>query len=169
MSGTKRSLNPSRLVVPIQLALASAGVFFATRLPAGNPCCSPAGPKIALAFGYPTEALRKRHEGRVIVSFEITPEGSTIHCQVASSSGHQTLDRVVCPVVERRARFEPLRQNGVATDTKEDWPQTSGSRPDKLLKGHIAHLGFLESSGSGRPPPRNCPRGWRSVRSPGRR
>lgn len=89
-------------------------------------CTSPFGEKVADYGGAaikkdrpwmtfadtPQDALRRNQQGRVIVSFEITPQGRATNCIVAVSSGYRSLDGAVCPALERRARFEPKVDGG---------------------------------------------------------
>lgn len=65
----------------------------------------------------PEDALRRNQQGRVIVSFEITPQGRATNCIIAVSSGNRSLDGAVCPALERRARFEPKVDGGVPVKT----------------------------------------------------
>jgi protein TonB len=68
---------------------------------------------------YPAVSIRHGEQGNVIVTFDITADGKAINCVVESSSGHPSLDRVPCPLIERKARFDPaLGNDGAPTATK---------------------------------------------------
>ncbi len=68
---------------------------------------------------YPSDAMMKDAQGMVTVSFVIDAKGRVGECQVVKSSGSAILDRVPCPVMQRRARFEPaIGPNGSAIPTK---------------------------------------------------
>ncbi|HEY0112170.1 MAG TPA: energy transducer TonB [Allosphingosinicella sp.] len=58
---------------------------------------------------YPMAAIRAGAQGYVTVSFEILPNGRVGKCKVTRSSRHRSLDTVLCPLLKRRARFEPAR------------------------------------------------------------
>ena len=63
---------------------------------------------------YPINALRKGHEGNVVVAFDITAMGRAENCVVEVSSGVISLDQVPCRLIEQRARFKPARGEGDA-------------------------------------------------------
>ena len=67
---------------------------------------------------YPAHALEKGLQGNVVVSFDINSTGRAENCVVETSSGISELDRVPCPLIERRARFKALERNGMAAATK---------------------------------------------------
>jgi protein TonB len=67
---------------------------------------------------YPEASRRAGEEGRV--SIRIGTDGAVKSCSVIASSGHSRLDAKSCQVAERRWRFSPATQNGVAvTSTQE--------------------------------------------------
>ena len=67
---------------------------------------------------YPAHALEKGLQGNVVVSFDINSTGRAENCVVEASSGIPELDRVPCPLIEKRARFKALERNGMAAVTK---------------------------------------------------
>jgi protein TonB len=58
---------------------------------------------------YPGAALRNGLQGNVIIAFDISAAGRAENCVVETASGHSELDNFLCPMIERRARFEPPR------------------------------------------------------------
>lgn len=68
---------------------------------------------------YPPEALRGNEQGRVVISFDITPKGRAKNCKVKISSGHHALDVTPCEPLEHSARFQPaVAENGSPIATK---------------------------------------------------
>jgi TonB family protein len=68
---------------------------------------------------YPTVAISKGQQGRVVVQFDITAEGRAKNCIVAESSGHRSLDSAPCRPLERSARFLPAKaEDGTPLPTK---------------------------------------------------
>ena len=63
---------------------------------------------------YPEASRRAGEEGRVTIRVGIGPDGSVTGCTVTASSGHERLDRKSCQVAERRWRFAPATEDGVA-------------------------------------------------------
>nr|WP_166174975.1 energy transducer TonB [Altererythrobacter segetis] len=45
--------------------------------------------------------------GQTIVAFDIDATGRAANCLVEKSSGNRALDGVLCPILERRAKFSP--------------------------------------------------------------
>jgi TonB family protein len=45
--------------------------------------------------------------GQTIVAFDIDATGRATNCLIEKSSGNRALDGVLCPVLEKRARFSP--------------------------------------------------------------
>jgi len=70
---------------------------------------------------YPSEAITSKHQGYVVVSFDITARGRVENCNVTRSSGFRDLDAVPCPKLRRVARFKP------ATNTNGEPIATKGS------------------------------------------
>ena len=63
----------------------------------------------------PPEPVRRAgEEGRVTIRVGIGTDGSVSGCTVTASSGHERLDRKTCQVAERRWRFTPATEDGVA-------------------------------------------------------
>ncbi|AHV93717.1 tonB family C-terminal domain protein [Bordetella holmesii 30539] len=62
---------------------------------------------------YPSESIRRREQGRVIVLVTINPQGYVDKAVVDSSSGFRRLDDSAIEAV-RKARFKPLTRNGIA-------------------------------------------------------
>lgn len=58
---------------------------------------------------YPDAAVRRGEQGYVVVRYTITAGGRVGACAVARSSGSPRLDAVLCPLLQRRARFSPAR------------------------------------------------------------
>jgi protein TonB len=56
---------------------------------------------------YPRAAMRRGDQGRVVVEFDISANGRVENCSIKTSSGHKSLDNVPCPLLERKARFQP--------------------------------------------------------------
>lgn len=64
---------------------------------------------------YPSSAMRARQEGEVGFLLTIGTDGAVAECRVVSGSGFPNLDDGTCPLVRRRAKFEPARDaNGAA-------------------------------------------------------
>jgi protein TonB len=56
---------------------------------------------------YPSSARRAEEQGRVGFRLEIGPDGKPTSCAVTGSSGSGSLDSATCPLLMRRARFTP--------------------------------------------------------------
>lgn len=56
---------------------------------------------------YPAAALRARQEGTVYFALEIDARGCPAKCTITESSGFAALDEATCPILMKRARFEP--------------------------------------------------------------
>ena len=68
---------------------------------------------------YPNTALQRKTQGNVIVAFTITAKGRAVECAVEQSSGQLALDVIPCPLIERRARFQPAKNaNGAPISTE---------------------------------------------------
>ncbi|NTS65301.1 energy transducer TonB [Sphingomonas sp. HHU CXW] len=63
---------------------------------------------------YPAAALRAEDEGSVAISVQIGSDGRVTGCTVTASSGSSTLDSAACRLYQRRARFEPARDDAGA-------------------------------------------------------
>lgn len=58
---------------------------------------------------YPKAAVARRAQGTTYLRFTVQPNGRVRDCVVTRSSGHPDLDRVTCPLLERRLRYRPAR------------------------------------------------------------
>lgn len=58
---------------------------------------------------YPEDALRRIEEGRVVATYQINEKGRVTDCAITQSSGFKSLDTIVCPLIKRRARYEPAK------------------------------------------------------------
>lgn len=56
---------------------------------------------------YPAEARRAGAQGRVSVTVGVGADGRVTDCQVALSSGDESLDRATCRLAARNGRFQP--------------------------------------------------------------
>jgi len=56
---------------------------------------------------YPPEALMHHWQGTTKFTLTVNTDGRAGDCRVTSSSGHDILDKAVCPMMRRRARFSP--------------------------------------------------------------
>ena len=63
---------------------------------------------------YPAAALRAEDEGSVAISVQVGSDGRVTGCTVTASSGSNTLDSAACRLYQRRARFEPARDDAGA-------------------------------------------------------
>jgi len=67
---------------------------------------------------YPTAALRAEEQGVVSLTAQVGGDGRVTGCSVTASSGSATLDSAACRLYQRRARFEPARDDaGIAVAT----------------------------------------------------
>ncbi|TPE61004.1 energy transducer TonB [Sandaracinobacter neustonicus] len=69
---------------------------------------------------YPDASRRAGEEGRVTIRVGIGTDGSVSNCTVIASSGHERLDRKTCQVAERRWRFSPATEDGVAVPSSAE-------------------------------------------------
>lgn len=69
---------------------------------------------------YPEASRRAGEEGRVTIRVQIGTDGSVKACEVVGSSGHERLDRKSCQVAERRWRFAPATEGGVAVASTQE-------------------------------------------------
>lgn len=81
---------------------------------------------------YPATAQRLNQEGTTGISFTVNTDGSVSDVQVASSSGHDTLDQAAIRCASNW-RYKPAMQNGepVAAPWKTNvqWKMQNGSSP----------------------------------------
>jgi protein TonB len=58
--------------------------------------------------------MRAREEGTVAFTLDIDTRGCPTRCTITKSSGFATLDDATCPILMKRARFQPaVDANGV--------------------------------------------------------
>lgn len=60
-------------------------------------------------FHYPAQARRRNWEGRVVLSFRVTPGGGVTSIQVTESSGHELLDQAALTALSRAAAM-PMKE-----------------------------------------------------------
>jgi len=56
---------------------------------------------------YPTKAFEREWQGTTNFDVVVDPQGRSVDCKIAKSSGHEMLDRQACWVAMKRARFTP--------------------------------------------------------------
>jgi protein TonB len=118
---------PPMMVLPVSLAAAALQT---------QPSPQPQGvaispPKPAMRqdgligrSAYPTEALRKRQEGKTTLAVHVSSKGRVTTCSIAESSGSSSLDDASCAFV-RHVRFDPARdENGRAVEADTRFPMT---------------------------------------------
>lgn len=69
---------------------------------------------IAPAPTYPTMALRRAQEGRVLLRVLVDEQGRPAQVSVEQSSGFRLLDESALKIVQSRWHFVPAQRNGVA-------------------------------------------------------
>lgn len=69
---------------------------------------------------YPEGARRAGEAGRVTIRVQIGADGSVKACEVTASSGHSRLDQRTCQVAQRRWRFSPATEDGVAVPSLQE-------------------------------------------------
>ena len=75
------------------------------------------------ADDYPRSSRRAEEEGRTLVSFVVTTDGTARDCRVERTSGFVALDTATCRIVDTRYRLEPARDStGRAAETRaQQW------------------------------------------------
>lgn len=63
---------------------------------------------------YPYSSERKGEAGTVTVEMVIAPDGSAVNCRVVKGTGHDSLDRQTCRVLNERVKFEPFKSGGAS-------------------------------------------------------
>lgn len=58
---------------------------------------------------YPSAPLRRQEEGTAAYRLVIGSDGRVDECQITASTGSRALDTATCRFLERRARFDPAR------------------------------------------------------------
>lgn len=80
---------------------------------------------------YPTKAFEREWQGTTNFDVIVDPQGRSIDCKIAKSSGHEILDRQACWVAIKRARFSPA----IGADGERAFgvyrSQVVWSRPDR--------------------------------------
>jgi len=80
---------------------------------------------------YPTKAFEREWQGTTNFDVVVDPQGRSIDCKIARSSGHEMLDRQACWVAMKRARFTPA----IGTDGQRAYgvyrSQVVWARPDR--------------------------------------
>jgi TonB family protein len=91
--------------------------------------------RVINAETYPSNALRKGHQGTSTVRLYVDVNGKVSDCQVAQSSGHKSLDKVTCKSL-LKARYNPATLNGVPIESVVYSPIAwgAGSGPPKNRK-----------------------------------
>jgi periplasmic protein TonB len=89
-------------MLPLFLALAQIVI---TGPPPPGPPPSRAQHGIFSGYDYPSEAVRNRWEGTVVVDLLVSGDGSPKSCSILKSSGHQLLDDTTCNLIMTRAKF----------------------------------------------------------------
>lgn len=105
--------DPPKVVVPAPAVAPPAPVAVA---PAAAPYVAPRFDAAYLenpAPAYPSIARRQREEGRVLLRVRVGTDGRAESVEVATSSGHERLDRAALDAV-RRWRFVPARRGDEA-------------------------------------------------------
>lgn len=81
--------------------------------PSASPSFAPAGPVPRNGPGgwisnndYPSSDLRRGNEGTANYRLVVGSNGRVDACEITSSTGHASLDRTTCRLIERRARFD---------------------------------------------------------------
>lgn len=64
---------------------------------------------------YPSSELRRGNEGMAQYRLVVGTDGRVDACEITRSTGHARLDRVTCDMIERRARFNPAKDETGAT------------------------------------------------------
>lgn len=91
----------------LDLLLAAAAV---QAVPGGPTPPVPIEPRSwVTAQDYPAKALRGDRKGRVVYELAVDPAGKATGCRILGSSGSKALDGATCPLLLKRARFEPAR------------------------------------------------------------
>ena len=75
-----------------------------------------------LPADYPVDALAARAEGMTAIRYTVHEHGRVASCAVTATSGHASLDRAACAIVQRRYRFSPARaaDGTLVSDSRSD-------------------------------------------------
>ena len=66
---------------------------------------------LVTADDYPSSSMRNNEEGVTGYRLDVGADGKVVSCTVTSSSGHPALDEAACRILQRRARFNPQKDN----------------------------------------------------------
>ena len=58
---------------------------------------------------YPSDAMRRREQGKVGFRLHVGPDGKVLDCLIAEPSGSALLDQATCRIMRQRARYTPAR------------------------------------------------------------
>ena len=72
------------------------------------------------AGDYPPAAIRAEQSGRVLVEWEVAPDGSAKSCRVVETSGTADLDNATCRIVTRRLLYDSARDEAGAVTRSSD-------------------------------------------------
>jgi len=121
-------------IVPSVIRIPDAPTFVATVAPPAldavptNTVPSETAPS-AIAYGnqtriaYPTQALRNREQGTVLLRVLVGADGSVLGVEIEKSSGSRSLDRAAREAVAKW-RFHPATRNGIALSAWASVPVT---------------------------------------------
>ena len=80
---------------------------------------------------YPPAEMRAGQSGRVVVEWEVAPDGVPESCRVLQSSGSATLDDATCRIVTRRLLYDPARDAAGAVMRSSDRMSVRWALPPK--------------------------------------
>lgn len=60
---------------------------------------------------YRSNWIRREMAGSASFSLQISATGKVTGCSIISSTGHDALDQATCALIQKRAKFEPARDN----------------------------------------------------------
>jgi TonB family protein len=106
-------------------------------------------PITSLAMGtsdYPLLSVMNNEQGRVVLDFEVAPDGSVVDMKIANSSGFARLDGAALDVAKQHWRYNPVMLDGNAISCRwkivVDW--RLASTPEQLAATGpftILHMG----------------------------
>lgn len=64
------------------------------------------------AADYPMASIHLKEQGKVLIKYLVTQDGSVGDCNVTTSSGKSLLDEAACAIVKRHWKFKPAMQAG---------------------------------------------------------
>lgn len=93
---------------------------------------------------YPASSLQRGEEGATAYRAVIAPNGKPESCEVLSSTGNETFNRLTCSLLMRRARFSPAKNEtgspayGVFHSVTNFWlPNSSKSKIPLILPPNL--------------------------------